>query len=56
MPLLTKFWDKGKLWKKLWLSIVGRANLVKMILMPQLLKFLHNAPIVLSLRLFWTIN
>lgn len=47
MPLLTKFWDEVKLWKKIWLSTVGRDKLVKMILM---------LPIVLPLKLFQTIN
>lgn len=38
------------------MSIVGRANLVKMVCMPQMLYVLHNCPIWLTLRLFRTID
>lgn len=32
MWLLTKFRNKVQIWKKLWLSMVGRANLVKILM------------------------
>lgn len=55
-PLLTKFRDKVKLWIKLWISVAGRANLVKMILMPQLLYHLHNSPVGIPLKIFRVVN
>lgn len=35
---------------------MGRANLVKMILMSQLLYFLHNSPVIIPLNIFCTVN
>ena len=55
-PLLLRFRDKIKTWKALLLSVAGRVNLIKMILMPQLLYFLHNTPMVIPLKVFHTVN
>lgn len=38
------------------LHTAGRVNLIKMILMPQLLYFHHNFPMVIPLKLFHTVN
>lgn len=45
LPLMSKMATKVDAWCRLPLSVIGRGNLVKMILMPQLLYILHNAPI-----------
>ena len=55
-PLLSKFRDKILIWNKLRMSLAGRTNLIKMILMPQLLYFLHNAPMVITLKIFRVVN
>lgn len=55
-PLLCRFRDKIKIWNKLWLSLAGKVNLVKMFFMPQLLYFLHNMPIVIPLSIFQEMN
>lgn len=47
-PLLQRFREKVKTWNALRLSVAGKVNLIKMILVPQLLYFLNNAPVVLS--------
>lgn len=52
LPLLTKFQQKVTTWTKLPLSVAGRTNLVKMILMPQLLYVVHNSPVWLPYRYF----
>ncbi|CAJ0920302.1 unnamed protein product [Ranitomeya imitator] len=44
-PLMQKIRTKIAAWNKLHLSVVGRVNLLKMIVMPQLLYVLHNSPI-----------
>lgn len=44
-PLMAKISTKIDAWCRLPLSVIGRSNLVKMIVMPQLLYILHNAPI-----------
>lgn len=36
--------------------MIGQASLVKMILMPQLLYFLHSSPVVFPLKTFRTVN
>lgn len=56
LPLIVKFRQQSKIWSKLPISMVGRANLVKMVWMPQMLYLSHNCPIWLMLRLFKTIN
>lgn len=55
-PLLLRFRGKVKTWKSLSISVAGRVNLIKMILMPQLLYFLHNTPMVTPLKTFRTVN
>lgn len=44
LPLLIKISSKVDAWCRFPLSVIGRGNLIKMILMPQLLYVLHNAP------------
>lgn len=56
LPLVSRFRNRVKVWSKLWLSMAGRANLVKMIMMPNLLYFLHNTPVVIPLRIFRVVN
>lgn len=56
LPLIVKFKQLSKTWSQFSLSMVGRANLVKMVWMPQLLYVLHNCPIWLTLQLFRTID
>lgn len=48
--------DKIKIWSRLRMSVAGPVNLVKMILMPQLLYILHNTPMVVSLKVCRVIN
>lgn len=55
-PLINRCRDRVKVWSKLKLSQVGRINLIKMILMPQLLYVLHNSPMVITLKKFRIIN
>lgn len=55
-PLLSRFRDKINTWNNLMLSLAGKANLIKMILMPQLLYFLHNSPVVIHLKIFRVVN
>lgn len=55
-PLLSRFRDKINTWNRLKMSLAGKANLIKMILMPQLLYFLHNSPIVIHLKIFRVVN
>lgn len=55
-PLLSRFWDKINTWNNLKLSLAGKANLIKMILMPQLLYFLYNSPVVIHLKIFRVVN
>lgn len=43
-PLLLKFKKKCDIWSRLPLSVAGRANLGKMIWLPQLLYLFHNSP------------
>lgn len=38
------------------LSVEGKVNLTNRILMPQLLYFLHNAPMVIPLKIFRIVN
>ncbi|CAJ0919619.1 unnamed protein product [Ranitomeya imitator] len=45
-PLITKIRTKISAWSKLNLSVVGRVNLLKMVVMPQILYVLHNSPAV----------
>lgn len=45
IPLLTKFREKCNTWCKLPLSVVGRANLIKMVWSSQLLYICHNSPV-----------
>lgn len=51
-PILTKFQHKSTAWTKVPLSVVGRANLIKMIWAPQLLYIFHNSPIWIPLKWF----
>lgn len=51
-PLINRCRDRVKVWSKLKLTQVGRINLIKMILMPQLLYVLHNSPMVITLKKF----
>lgn len=44
-PLLRKFKLKCAAWIKLFLSVTGRVNLIKMVWAPQLLYIFHNSPI-----------
>lgn len=46
LPLLLKFRDKVKIWNKLFLSVAGKAILIKIILLLQLFSHLHNSPVV----------
>lgn len=46
---LSKVW---KIWSKIPLTIIGRANLIKMIWMPQLLYLLHNCPVWFPQKFF----
>lgn len=55
-PLLSRFRDKINTWNNLKMSLAGKANLIKMILMPQLLYFLHNTPVVIPLKIFRIVN
>lgn len=55
-PLLSQFWDKINTRNNLKLSLTGKANLIKMILMPQLLYFLLNFPVVIHLKIFRVVN
>lgn len=54
--LLGRCHDQVKVWSRLKLVPVGRINLIKMILMPQILYVLHNSPIVVPLKQFRFIN
>lgn len=55
-PILHRFKLKSTICTKLPLSVVGRANLIKMIWAPQLLYILHNSPIWISLKWFKQID
>lgn len=55
-PLFKQFGQVGKICSKLPLTIIGRANLIKMIRMPQLLYLLHNCHIWLLLKFFKQID
>lgn len=44
-PLLIQIANKIGTWCRLPLSVIGRGNLIKMVLMPQILYVLHNSPI-----------
>lgn len=55
-PLLSRFRDKINTWNNLTFSLAGKANLIKIILMPQLLYFLHNSPVVIHLKIFRVVN
>lgn len=50
-PLLTRLKDKCRTWCKLPLTVIGRANLIKMIWAPQLLYIFHNCPMWIAA--FW---
>lgn len=52
-PLLSRFRDRVNTSSKLRLLVAGRINLIKMILMPQLLNPLHNSPVVVPLIHQW---
>lgn len=52
-PMVTRFQEKINTWTKLPLSVIGRNNLIKMILMPQLLYILHNSPVWLPFTHFY---
>lgn len=56
MPLLACFRNSVRIWSRLKMSLVGRTNLIKMILMPQLLYVLHNSPVVIPLKKFCIIH
>lgn len=45
-PLMTRFRVKINIWNKLNISQAGKTNLIKIILLPQLLYVLHNSPVV----------
>lgn len=53
--LLQWFRDRSKIWNALRLS-AGKVNLIKMILMPQLLYCFLNAPMVILLKIFRIVN
>ena len=55
-PLLAKQREKCDSWCKLPLSVVGRANLVKMVWAPQLLYIFHNSPVWISNKWFKRID
>ncbi|XP_073497707.1 exosome complex component RRP46 isoform X1 [Phyllobates terribilis] len=55
-PLLKKLKAKIDIWTKLHITVVGRINLFKMILMPKLLYVLHNAPMWISKKRFKSLN
>lgn len=55
-PLLNPFRDRVKVWSRLKISLAGHVNLIKMIMMPQLLYMLHNTPTVIPLKKFCIIN
>lgn len=55
-PLLEKFKRKSDIWGKLPLSMAGRANLIQMVWMPQLLYVLHNSPVWIGKKWFLKIN
>lgn len=55
-PLLITIVGKINRWCKLSLSVIGRANLIKMIPIPQLLYILHNTPIWIPAYFFHRIN
>lgn len=38
------------------MSVVGKVNPIKIILMPQLLYMLHNSPVVIPLKTFRIVN
>lgn len=38
------------------MSLAGKTNLIKMILMPQLLYLLHNTPVVIPIKIFRVVN
>lgn len=44
------------IWNKLWISMIGKANLIKMIYMLQLLYLLHNSPVLVPLYFFRLVN
>lgn len=44
------------MWSRLKISPVGRINLIKIILKPQILYILHNSPMVVPLKQFCIIN
>lgn len=56
LPLLARIADKVDSWCRLPLTVIGRGNLTKMILMPQILYILHNSPIWIPMYVFHKIN
>lgn len=54
-PLLGRIQDRVKVWSRLKMPLVGKVHLI-IIFMPQLLYILHNAPIVVPLKIFCIIN
>lgn len=44
-PFLGKVAEKVDLWCRLPLIVIGRSNLIKMIVMPQILYIMHNSPV-----------
>ncbi|XP_056407014.1 uncharacterized protein LOC130298133 [Hyla sarda] len=56
LPILDKSSQKVSVWCKLPLSVVGRTNLVKMVLMPQLLYILQNSPVWIEMAHFQRIQ
>lgn len=55
-PLLNRCHDWVKVWSRLKLSLVGRINLIKIILIPQILYVLYNSQMVVPLKQFRIIN
>lgn len=51
-PLLSRFRDKVNTWSRLRLLVAGCTNIIKMILMTQLLYQLHNSPVLVPLKTF----
>lgn len=51
-PHLQKFCDHIGAWNSTHLSVAGKVHLIKMILMPQLLYFLHKAPVMIPFNIF----
>lgn len=55
-PLIPLIKAKTQIWAKLPLGVMGRINLIKMILLPKLLYLLWHAPLYIPLRLFKTVD